>query len=41
MVCINYIAADNDLALTRRKAIIWINNGKFTDSYMRHSDSID
>ena len=31
------IASDNGLAPIRRQAIIWINDGKFTDSYMRHS----
>ena len=26
---------------SRRQAIIWTNDGKFTDAYMRHSASIN
>ena len=33
------IGSDNDLALSRRQAIIWTNDGYFTDAYMRHSAS--
>ena len=29
--------SDNDLAPTRRQAIIWTNDDKVTDAYMRHS----
>ena len=32
------IGSDNDLAPTRLQAIIWINDDKFTDAYMRNSD---
>ena len=32
--------SDNGLAPTRRQAIIWSNDGKFTDAYMRHSASM-
>ena len=28
--------SDNGLAPARRQAIIWTNDGKFTDVYMRH-----
>ena len=35
------IGSDNDSVLTRRKAIIWTNDGKFTDAYMHHSASMD
>ena len=31
------IGSDNGLAPARRQAIIWTNDGKFTDVYMRHS----
>ena len=31
---------DNGLAPTRRQAIIWNNDGLFTDGYMRHSASL-
>ena len=31
------IGLDNGLAPTRRQAIIWTKDGKFTDAYMRHS----
>ena len=30
----------NGLAPTRRQAIIWTNDGKFTDAYMHHSSSM-
>ena len=33
------IGSDNGLAPARRQAIIWSNDGKFTDAYMRHSAS--
>ena len=32
--------SDNGLAPTRRKAIIWTNDGLITDAYMRHSASM-
>ena len=35
-----HIGSDNGLAPTRRQAIIWTNDGKFTDAYMRHSASM-
>ena len=31
------IDSDNALAPTRRQAVIWINYGKFVESYMRQS----
>ena len=31
------IGSDNGLAPSRRQAIIWTNDGKFTDAYMRQS----
>ena len=31
------IGLDNGLAPSRRQAIIWNNDGKFTDAYMRRS----
>ena len=31
--------SDNGLVLPRRQAIIWTNDGLFTDAYMRHSAS--
>ena len=34
------IDSDNGFALMRCQAIIWINDGKFTDVYMRHSTSM-
>ena len=34
------IGLDNGLAPIRRQAIIWTNDGKFTDAYMRHSASM-
>ena len=34
------IGSDNGLAPTRHQAIIWTNDGKFTDEYMRHSTSM-
>ena len=37
---ISSIGSDDGLALTRRQAIIWTNNGKFTDAYVRHSASM-
>ena len=39
-VRINKIPAfgsDNGFMPTKRQAIIWINDGNFTDAYMRHS----
>ena len=32
--------SDNGLAPSRRQAIIWTNDGLFTDAYMRHSASM-
>ena len=37
---ISSIGSDNGLAPTRRQAIIWTNDGKVTDAYMRHSASM-
>ena len=34
------ICSDNGLAPSRRQAIIWINDGQFSDAYMRHSASM-
>ena len=34
------IGSGNVLAPTRRQAIIWTNDGKFADAYMRHSASM-
>ena len=34
------IGSDNGLAPTRRQAIIWTNDDRITDAYMRHSASI-
>ena len=34
------IGSDNGKAPTRRQAIIWTNDGQFTDAYMRHSASM-
>ena len=34
------ISSDNGLAPARRQAIIWTNDGLFTDAYMRHSASM-
>ena len=34
------IGSDNGLAPVRREAIIWTNDGWFTDAYMRHSASM-
>ena len=34
------IGSDNGLAPTRRQAIIWTNDGWFTDAYMRHLSSM-
>ena len=34
------LGSDNGLAPTRRKAIIWTNDGWITDAYMRHSVSM-
>ena len=31
------IGSDNGLAPTKRQAIIWTNDGYFTEAYMRHS----
>ena len=33
--------SDNGWAPSRRQAIIWTNDGKFTHTYMRHSVSIN
>ena len=35
-----FIGSDNGLAPDRRQAIIWTNDGKYVDAYMRHSASI-
>ena len=35
------IGSDNGLALNRRQAIIWTNDGYFTDAYMRHPASFN
>ena len=35
-----HIGSDNGLAPVRQQAIIWTNDGKFTDAYMRHSASM-
>ena len=34
------IGSDNGLAPTMRQTIIWANDGKFTDAYMRHAASM-
>ena len=34
------INSDNGLEPSRRQAIIWSNDGKFTDAYMRRSASM-
>ena len=34
------IGSDNGLPSTRRQAIIWANDGKFTDAYICHSASM-
>ena len=34
------IGSDNGLAPARQQAIIWTNDGQFTDAYMRHSTSM-
>ena len=34
------IGSDNGLAPNWRQAIIWANDGKFTDAHMRHSASM-
>ena len=34
------IGSDNGLAPTKRQAIIWTNDGYFTDAYMRQSASM-
>ena len=34
------IGSHNGSAPTRRQPIFWINDGKFTDAYMRHSVSM-
>ena len=34
------IGLDNGLVPARRQAIIWTNDGSFTDAYMRHSASM-
>ena len=34
------IGSDNDLAPTRRQAIIWTNDGMFTEACMRHPVSM-
>ena len=35
------IGSGKGLAPTRRQAIIWNNDGHFTDAYMRHSASMN
>ena len=35
------ISSDNGLAPARQQAIIWTNNGKFIDAYMRHLASMN
>ena len=35
-----HLGSDNGLAPSRRQAIIWTNDGKFTDAYMGHSASM-
>ena len=42
MVQLTYsrIGSDNGLAPARRQAIIWTNDDKFTDAYLRHSASM-
>ena len=37
---INNIGSDDGLAPSRRQAIIWTNDGRFIDAYMRHSASM-
>ena len=37
---ISTISSDNGLAPTRRQAIFWTNDGKFTDAHMCHSTSM-
>ena len=39
-LAISSIGSDNGLAPTRRQAIIWSNDGHFTDADMRHSSSM-
>ena len=34
------IGSDNGLLPSRQQAIIWTNDGCFTDAYMRHSASM-
>ena len=34
------LGSDDGLAPSRRQAIIWTNDGYFTDAYMRHSASM-
>ena len=34
------IGSDNGLAPARRQAVIWTNDGRFTDAYMGHSASM-
>ena len=34
------ISSGNGLALNRRQAIIWTNDGEFTDAYMHHTASM-
>ena len=34
------IGSDNSLAPTRHQAIIWTNDGLFTDEYMRYTASM-
>ena len=36
-ILVQIIGSDNGLAPARRQAIVWTNDGKFTDAYMRHS----
>ena len=34
------IGLDNGLAPTKQQAVIWTNDGYFTDAYIRHSASM-
>ena len=36
----NSISSDNGLSPTRRQAIIWTNDGQFTEPYRRYSASL-
>ena len=37
---LSIIGSDNGLALSRRQAIFWTNDGKITEAYMGHMASI-